>query len=280
MNQNPYFSTSSSPKWHAELSSKLAQSPFRELEQLFGLCSWPQWPNAEGLNLIRAQHVQCSDLIPKFVCQSQLPEQQSYYEQIIYQQGVIPTRSNSWHDLFNGLIWCLFPNTKLKLNQQHVDDIQQFGLSPRTPRRNHITHFDECGVVMACSEPKLLDMLTNHQWQDVFITYRHLWGREIQGFVFGHANYEMLLNPFIGLTGKWLAVKVDDSFWQSSLADQYTMLDTQLAARVGAGIFNSQNPLLPLPLLGIPGWYEDNQQHSFYANKDYFRDKSVRSKIT
>jgi len=34
---------------------------------------------------------------------------------------------------------------------------------------------------------------------------------------------------------------------------------------------NSQ--LYPLPMLGVPGWWPDNEQPEFYDNTDYFRAK-------
>jgi hypothetical protein len=276
MSESPSFIRSSVDIWHAALLSKLHLSPFRELEQMFGLSKFSAWPNAKGLNQLRMTLPSHGEEIPIFIGQTELGEMQSYYEQIIFEQAMVPTRDDSWHDLFNALIWFLFPRSKALLNRQHMEDIRQHGLSPRTPRRNRITHFDECGVVLACADPNLLAMLKAHQWQQVWIEHRDSWGRDIQAYVFGHANYEMLLAPFVGLTGKWLAVSVDEDFWAQTLTEQYCLLDEKLAQQVDEGdVFAKKDALSPLPLLGLPQWCEENKDDTFYANTDYFRAKTI-----
>jgi len=241
---------------------------------MFSLSQLSQWPNASGLNVLKKSLLDTGAMQPSFVCQNDLPATSAYYEQIISQQGIIPTRGQSWHDLFNALMWLQFPQTKTLLNQLHVRDIEQFGVSPRTHQRNNLTHFDECGVVLACSDPALLALLKNHQWHEVFVKHRACWGRDIHPYIFGHANYESLLAPFIGLTGKWLAVEVEQDFGQQSLAKQSEQVDKLLLAKiVQEDTFSQPRPLLPLPLLGIPGWWDANEDENFYANTDYFRPK-------
>ncbi|WP_340679325.1 DUF3025 domain-containing protein [Paraglaciecola sp.] len=223
--------------------------------------------------------------MPQFVCQSSLSDSSDYYEQIIYQQQLIPTRPDSWHDLFNGLIWLQFPQVKQLLNQLHIEDIKQHGLSPRTLRRNNITHFDECGVIVTVEEGYefLLEQLSQHQWQSVFVDHRDFWGQKIQHFMFGHANLEMLLQPFIGLTGKWLGLIVPKGFARLPLKQQLVLVDKQLIGQISQdNVFAHKKALLPIPLLGIPGCYPDNQHAAFYQNTDYFRPKPrerVSSKV-
>ncbi|MFA3789809.1 DUF3025 domain-containing protein [Aliiglaciecola sp. SL4] len=233
-----------------------------------------------------------------FKCQDSMPETGDYYETIIFKDRVIPTRPNSWHDLFNGLVWLNFPKTKTLLNRWHVEDIQSYGLTPRTHRRNQITLFDECGIVLAVSDSRVCEHLANHQWQKVFIEDRHKWDNQdamfndeinavfnmdchvnshehkpqIKAFVFGHANYEMLLNPFIGLTGKWLPIKVDDRFFAENHTRQLSTLDSSLYDLLCCkNSLSDSGKLSPIPLLGIPGWYSQNQSREFYLNQDYFR---------
>ena len=203
--------------WHKAYLNQLDMLPMKQLESLFNLQQFSNWPNAEGLNLLRKAESQA----PTFKCQSLMEEGELYYEQIIFQDKVIPTRPNSWHDLFNALVWLQFPNTKQLLNQQHVIDIQKVGLSPRSKRRNNLTHFDECGVIITIEKSpsyadtkNVIEQLKQHQWQSVFVDNRALWGQSLNTFMFGHANLEMLLQPFIGLTGKWLAIEVKEGFQQ------------------------------------------------------------------
>jgi hypothetical protein len=255
--------------------------PMQQLEVQFGLSVLPSWPNASGLNAVKSSLIDDSQLIPEFVCQSQIRESTLYYEQTIQQKNIIPTRPNSWHDLFNGLIWLQFPQTKRLLNQQHVEDIEQQGLSPRTLRRNNLTHFDECGVIVTYQRSdvfsQLMESLKQHQWQSVFVDNRQYWGNEINSFMFGHANLEMLLQPFIGLTGKFLAVEVDRQFSALSYSEQVSHLDELLVKQIRQNnLFSQRKPLSPMPLLGIPGVWDANNDPEFYANTDYFRPQPAR----
>lgn len=263
--------------WHHEFIKQLPMLPMQQLETHFGLCGFTDWPNAQGLNDLKT--LSGNLYIPDFVCQSQLTETGHYYEQIIHQLNIIPTRANSWHDLFNGLIWLQFPKTKRLLNQQHVEDIEQHGLSPRTLRRNNLTHFDECGVILTYQKGSVAEQqiknLEMHKWQSVFMENRPLWGKEVNSFIFGHANLEMLLQPFIGLTGKWLAVEVDRKFSSISYSEQLKQVDELLVRLIKkSNIFANQKPLYPLPLLGIPNVWDANNNPKFYDNTDYFRPNS------
>jgi hypothetical protein len=251
--------------------------PMQQLDSHFGISKFADWPNADGLNDLKVLGE--NSAIPDFVCQNQLIESDNYYEQIIHQQNIIPTRPNSWHDLFNGLNWLQFPQTKRLLNQQHVEDIEQHGLSPRTLRRNNLTHFDECGVVLTYQKGSVAEQqikeLAMHNWQSVFIENRPTWGRQLNSFIFGHANLEMLLQPFIGLTGKWLALEVDSQFSSISYSEQLKQIDRLLVKIIKqSNIFAKKKPLYPIPLLGIPSVWDANNNPEFYANTDYFRPNS------
>lgn len=264
--------------WHHDFIKQLPMLPIQQLETHFGISRFTDWPNAHGLNDLKKLWGNLH--IPNFICQSQLIESDRYYEQIIHQQHIIPTRPNSWHDLFNGLIWLQFPQTKKLLNQQHVEDIEEYGLSPRTLRRNNLTHFDECGVIVTyqCSAFffQLVENLKQHQWHSVFVENRQHWGNEMNSFMFGHANLEMLLNPFIGITGKCLAVEVDSQFSTLPYKEQVAQLDNLLVRNIlKTDLFSAQKPLSPMPLLGIPDVWDANNDPAFYGNTDYFRPKSL-----
>lgn len=260
--------------WNRDFIQHMSMLPMQQLDSYCDLSHFTHWPNAQGLNDVNKRKGKMD--IPEFVCQSKLPESEHYYEQIIHQQQIIPTRPNSWHDLFNGLIWLQYPKTKKLLNQQHVEDIELHGLSPRTHRRNNLTHFDECGVILTYQSDsvaeRLIQDLAMHKWQSVFVENRKMWGKELNAFIFGHANLEMLLQPFIGLTGKWLALKVDSQFSKIPYAEQLIVMDELLVTLImQQNIFADKKPLSPIPLLGIPDVWEANNNPKFYHNTDYFR---------
>ena len=54
------------------------------------------------------------------------------------------------------------------------------------------------------------------------------------------------------------------------LKDQFQWVDKYLSNNL-----NLVDNLSPLPILGIPGWYQGNQDRLFYENKAYFREKTA-----
>lgn len=252
-------------------TSHFSSAPFRDLNSIAPVAEQINWPQVSSLAAFLG--------IPKQQIQFKAQEAEQgaetrYYEQIVYEDSYVPTREANWHDFYNACIWRLFPKSKRALNLLHINEINQFGLKPRTSRRDRITHFDECGVVLAYSNSSIPSLLAEHEWQQAFVDNRAEWGRCVQAFVFGHANYEMLMQPHIGLTGKWLGVEVDNAFWQADIAQQYQILDAQVLHYIQqANSFSNRAHFKPLPLLGVPKWWPENEDPVFYQNTHYFRPK-------
>lgn len=206
-----------------------------------------------------------------------IAETAMYYEEVIYKTKCIPTRRDSWHDFFNAMIWLQFPLTKQLLNEIHIQQIQLNGLVPRGAIRDRVTHFDECGIVLLCDEPdEIQQLLSEHSWHQLFVEKRQDWSKSIQPIIFGHAIYEMLLTPHIGLTAK--AVVLDNSdgmrLSQCKTAKDLVKLDEQLRVKLqSADIFIQKRQLKPLPVLGIPGWHLAQQNDTFYNDTSYFMPK-------
>ena len=234
-----------SNEWNTNLLSGIY---FESLKQLFALDKQTDWPSAKWLTKQIKTFSNAFDI--QFVDNDQYSADGRYYEEIIFDDHCVPTRSKSWHDLFNALIWTVFPASKRLLNQQHIEDIRAYGLTPRTQRRNHITHFDECGIVLAYVNQCVPQWLTEHNWKKAFVESQSLWDVEVKPFVFGHANYEMLLSPFLGLTGKWLGGEVQPVFFDMDLAEQYRYLDICLANQITDNALSHKGCLKPFPLLG------------------------------
>ena len=253
--------------------SSLKSGAFEHLRTLFNIDKQTDWPTPDWFT-VYLNAINANNLPITFEDDANVDFGERYYEQVIFETGVVPTRSKNWHDLFGGFIWCLFPKTKALINQRHVQEIAQHGLKQRTKHRNALTLFDECGVVLAISDTKWQTLLTDHQWKTAFITHREEWGKTIQPFMFGHANYEMLTKPYIGLTGKALFVCVPDEIFCKDLVTQYQYLDQVLYEKIKIEHCLADNKQLsPLPLLGVPGWHDANENESFYDNTDYFRAK-------
>jgi hypothetical protein len=225
---------------------------------------------ADTLNTANKRHGGASDYV--FIDQDKMQDSR-YYEEIIFQDSCIPTRNNSLHDYFNGLIWLTYPKTKVLLNQLHWQDIQALGHKKRTPRRDRITHFDECGIILLTNKIELRQKLKEHQWTELFYHQRDEWFKNIVPLHFGHANLEMLCQPFIGLTAKALVIHSPSllkSYQQNSVETQ-RLIDAYLAEEIkNSGMFDVKGALSPLPILGIPEWHNATQDLDFYANTDYF----------
>ncbi|AWB67667.1 DUF3025 domain-containing protein [Saccharobesus litoralis] len=251
---------------------------YADIRNLIGIHQYSAIPSADTLNSLAANFSQFKQLGLTFVPQTEnFDWQGQYYEEVINQRKIIPTRLNNWHDLFNACIWLLFPQTKRLLNQLHYADIQAQGLKKRTKRRDALTLFDECGIVFAISDLDWALKLREHQWTTCFWQQRADWDTSIRPFMFGHANYEMALEPYLGLTGKAFFIQVENDFFQQELKVQIPIIDQLLVEQILSRkqLEDNQN-LSPMPFLGIPSWYQDNESLGFYQNIDYFRPKRIK----
>ncbi|MCA1928812.1 DUF3025 domain-containing protein [Rheinheimera sp.] len=271
MQKNSVNSRFTAPtEWQPDLFAE--PGLFNALAAIFPLAEQTDFPSPELLTLWLHQHTALQDW--SFVDSTVLDQDGRYYEDFIYQSQQIPMRANNWHDLFGALIWCLFPKTKKVMNQLHMEQIHQFGSKERSKIRHKLTLLDECGVLLCIkpSERYLLDLLRNHQWTQAFYQHRAQWER-LTPLMFGHANYEMATKPFIGLTGKLWSIELPEQAELPQGIKGYNFVDNLLAKQlVHAEVLLDNQQLSPLPLLGVPGWYKE-QDLAFYADTSYFRPK-------
>lgn len=190
------------------------------------------------------------------------------YEERIWQKGELATRPNCRHDAFNALVWLAFPRAKAALNAAHV---QARSPSARGPRRDALTHLDECGVIVTAEDASLLDLLRGFRWKALFWKRRSEVERKLRCFIFGHATCEHLLAPFRGLTGKAVLYAVPPGWHAGSWEGQFADLDARLAADLADGFPVRPRDLQPLPLLGIPGVVAGNAKPDYYDDEFQFR---------
>ncbi|WP_372826011.1 DUF3025 domain-containing protein [Polaromonas sp.] len=195
----------------------------------------------------------------RFVAQSALPAGEAY-EQFIFDSGTVPTRDNL-HDFFNGLCWLRFPLTKAKLNQLQAAEIAAAGVAPlRGPVRDALTVFDENAAFLSAPQP-LWDALLDKDWRKLFIDLRPLW-QHAQLVLFGHALLEKLVYPRKPVTAHVYRAQPA----MNSIAD----LDAWVAGDLGTEKLAAK-PFAPLPVLGVPGWWPENENFSFYDDNLVFR---------
>ena len=219
-----------------------------------------EFPDCSSLNQ-QLNQLNANDKVLQFIPQhDDMPFANLGYEQRIFLHGKIATRSQNWHDFFNSLAWITFPKAKSALNAIHYKEILKQDSNLRSRKRDLLTLFDECGVVVM-ADNFILDLIRSHQWQALFVDNKQLWlDGKIKLVTFGHALYEKYLNPYIGMTAQALLLNINHQ-------DIDEFLSKNLLSKT---VLQSKAELSPLPLLGIPNWYK-KQDEAFYSNKNYFR---------
>ena len=102
--------------------------------------------------------------------------------------GQVSTRENSWHDLFNALVWCRLPQLKVAMNAVHYQHLEEESGGRRGKQRDALTLLDESGVIVNGSHAGVLEALAARDWQQAFVGYREAWAGETQVLVCGHAH--------------------------------------------------------------------------------------------
>jgi hypothetical protein len=181
-----------------------------------------------------------------------------HYEQRIAERGEIATRERNWHDLLNALIWLDQPALKSALNARQVVEIGRMGPKNRSRAQYALTHFDEGGVIVCLRDPGLLALWDAHDWHGLFWRQRQAWlDGTIQLQLFGHALYELALDPTRLLVGKALAFLSPDA--------DISRAGARCAEAIADGqLLNDPLELRPLPLSGLPGWRDDNGDEAFH----------------
>lgn len=197
----------------------------------------------------------------RFVDQGQLPAGEAY-EAFIARTARVPTRPNP-HDFLNGLAWLMHPALKRRLNELQAEQLARGAdRAARGAVRDALTLFDENAALLR-APPVLLDALRQRDWQALFVAHRAAWA-EARIELFGHALIEKLVRPRKVITAHvcvlpWPVPSAVSSSMQDQVAQSLT--SQRLASK----------PFLPLPVLGVPGWWAPNEAPAFYRDDAVFR---------
>ncbi len=243
------------------------------------------WPSHDTLNNLIYRLPEpintCSNKQLHFVQQSaSIQTFTQQYEARVYLTGEVQTRTENWHDLFNALVWLIFPNIKAVLNQLHYQALlheQQIKSKRRGALRDAVTLFDESGVIVVTSDISLAKLLKNFEWKALFWQQRIKLQAYMRFFVFGHGLYEKALDPYLGMTGKGIILLVEDTFFDQELSAQLAIIDVKLADFIDCHLVSTN--LTPVPILGYPCWSLDNKDETYYDNKNYFRSNLVKNNM-
>jgi hypothetical protein len=229
--------------------------------------------NADRLGLVN----QAGQAI-RFVPQADLPEGEAY-EAFIGATGCVPTRENL-HDFFNGLVWQTFPRIKRELNALQAAQIAQAGVGKsRGPARDAATIFDEnAALLVVCDNAAghaLVADLRAHRWRAALFDRRAMFGRDVELWLFGHALMEKLVAPRKAITAHVRVVFAADDVFALDRAGRRDWIDAAVSKAIAAEGLSTAG-FTPLPVLGVPGWWPD-QDEAFYLDETVFRPRRPAS---
>lgn len=195
----------------------------------------------------------------RFVAQAGLPAGEGY-EAFIARTACVPTRAQL-HDFFNGLAWLQHPALKRRLNELQAEALAAADPGARRgPLRDALTIFDENGALLRAPEV-LVQALRRRDWHALFVVERAAW-RDARLDLFGHALLEKLVRPRAAVTAHvWVLPTGPGSAAEATRSLAAALDPVQWCAR----------PFLPLPVLGVPGWWPSNENPAFYADTATFR---------
>lgn len=255
-------------------------APLRHLAARFaGFDHWPQLADYQAMLDERAEPIRTlAGKALTVVAQDDTPDRfEDHYAPRIYRSGELQTRRHNWHDFFQFLSWLMFPATKAAINAAHLPQARRRlelrgERGRRSPLENMLSLFDEGGAVIVSADARLLQMIREFRWHELFWRCRDELGGKLACISFGHALYEKGLAPYLGMTANTLLIETDASFFDRTNSEQLAWLDQKLAALFCAGeVLTQPKDLHPFPILGMPGWDKDNGCERYYRNTHYFR---------
>lgn len=215
----------------------------------------------------------------RFVPQAELPSGEAY-EAFIARTARVPTRENL-HDLFNGIAWLRFPALKRRLNQLQAAQIAaSVAAGTSTQRgavRDALTVFDENAALWQAPSV-LVEALRERDWRGLFVTHRDAWA-EARLTLFGHALLEKLTQPRKAITAHvWLLPTEAATAGGPCAAPMADEAMARFCASLTPALLASK-PHLPLPVLGVPGWWPANENAAFYDDADVFRPPRASAEL-
>ena len=185
------------------------------------------------------------------------------YELRIWRTGAIPVDLSTRHDRLNALVWLAFPRFKAALNASHARRLlaEPGEARRRGRRRDALTLLDEMGLLVS-GPADLLQALAARAWHVLFVRQRERAITQMSFTAVGHGLLEKALAPYPALTAKCLLLE----------SPQVPGLpDLDAAAALALEGIASPAQLPPLPICGIPGWFDANEQAGFYDDRAIFR---------
>jgi hypothetical protein len=201
----------------------------------------------------------------RFVAAGEKPGSASSYERDIFESGCVSTRTEgpgALHDFFNALSWLTLPRLKARLNAMHAGELgEQPRLGERGWLRDRATLFDESGALLLTEDDAIIDALRGFDWPGLFVHGRARFSSGARVIICGHAVQEKLCRPYKALCAQVLVLKRPVTLSMDEIDHEAARaLERDALARLN-----------PCPVLGIPGWWSQNEDPTFYNDPDVFR---------
>lgn len=192
------------------------------------------------------------------------------FDALIARTGHIPTRAGSFHDLLGALVWSHFPAAKTAIHRLQLARAS----AARGPRENAATHLDESGILLVSSDAQVFQAVLDLKWRELFWERRAELAASTRFLAFGHGLLDAFRAPHPRLMGKALCVRVSSAQLAVSPSALRVLLDDALGRHL-PDFLDDPGRLLPLPVLGVPGW-ASAQSAAFYGDEQYFRAQRLR----
>ena len=193
------------------------------------------------------------------------------YEEKIFFSGKILSRNN-FHDFFNMLIWLNFPKIKKSINYiqflQFNNKNSKMIKGKRSLQSDAATLFDENGVILVSYDSLLIDLIISRDWKKALFKNKYNFFKYTQVYIFGHSLFEKLISPYKSITGHLWIFRVSKDWFNLDPEERKKNIDKNISKKLIDGF--SQKDFYHLPILGIPGW-SNNQNLEFYEDKRVFR---------
>jgi hypothetical protein len=206
---------------------------------------------ARGASVAEALNARSVPGAPRFVAADAAGGER--YEVFIARSGSVPTREDL-HDFFNGLVWLAFPALERRLNALHAAHIAAHGVAAtRGALGDALTLLDENGALLDAPQA-LVGALRARDWRALFVAQRAAWSQASLTLI-GHA----------------LLAKLAEAPRKAITAHALVVAPGADALQVLAASHLEAKPFLPLPVLGVPGWWAENEDAAFYDDAAVFR---------
>lgn len=191
------------------------------------------------------------------------------YESAVARDGIVHVRGGHWHDALNALVWLAFPKTKAALNARHLQDLASATPNARSRGRDAATLLDESGLILACADPELAQLLRERAWRALFDARRDAATRALRPFAIGHGMLVKLQAPFRAITARTLILAIDPATLPAGVAGQ-ARVDTAAARAIGEVSLRPE-VLAPLPVAALPGWDSEGLGARLFDDRSVFR---------